>query len=266
MALPTPTCRALGPNCRSLRVTLRVSTLDNGPTSGDHEATWLLGHTGAISFGRLRRADDDLLVDAVLHVPCRHLTPDGDGGARCRVHGFEGSTPEDRPNPRPPRRLGSDRFELVERGRMVERRLAPARPAERALPVLERAGPNPCATAPCRTADHTRGAACCRDLQVEIMCSRRAVQLEALIRARKPPYLCKVDREGDDSLEAEVISRCAYLDDDEVSCALHGRLRPDDRPAKPDLCTDWPGRDASFHPGCVFAPGRSVPNKSRTQG
>ena len=153
-----------------------------------------------------------------------------------------------------PRRLGGQRFRVVDAKRMVTRSLAPrARPAH-ALPVLDAA--NPCATAPCRTADNKRGAACCRDLQVEIMCTKGERRLEALVRSRRSPYLCKVERAGDFSLEVEMISACGYLEDDGVACSLHGRLRADGRPAKPDLCTEWPPKNRGLHPGCVFGPRR----------
>jgi hypothetical protein len=46
-------CRKLGSQCRALRVTLRVGSLEEGDTSLDHEATWLLGHTQRIAFGGL---------------------------------------------------------------------------------------------------------------------------------------------------------------------------------------------------------------------
>ena len=49
--------------------------------------------------------------------------------------------------------------------------VAPDPAPARSLPVLEPSA-NPCATAPCRTADNTMKAACCRDLQIEIMCTR----------------------------------------------------------------------------------------------
>jgi hypothetical protein len=135
--------------------------------------------------------------------------------------------------------------------RHAQRRLRPPEQPRRSLPVLGEQ--NPCATAPCKTADHTRGAACCRDLQVEIMCTRREQKLEALVRSRRSPYLCKVSREGDFSIEAEVISACAYLEQGGVNCTLHGRQRADGRPAKPDLCSEWPPKDPVLHPGCVFA-------------
>lgn len=116
------------------------------------------------------------------------------------------------------------------------------------------AGDNPCATARCRTADQTLGAACCRDLQIEILCLPEEGVLESLVRARKAPYLCKVDRESADSLGAEVISACSFLAEDRVSCSLHGRHRPDGRTAKPDLCFDWPKPGDVYHSGCVFRP------------
>jgi hypothetical protein len=163
-----------------------------------------------------------------------------------------------------PRRLAGTRFRIVENHRAVGRNLPfeneTSRPA-RSLPVL--ASENPCATAPCRTAEHTRGAACCRDLQVEIMCTREEKYLEALVRSRRSPYLCKIDREGDFSLEVELISACGYLGDDGIACTLHGRRRLDGRPAKPDLCSEWPPKNKGLHPGCVFAPGR---RKARARG
>jgi hypothetical protein len=115
------------------------------------------------------------------------------------------------------------------------------------------AGANPCALASCRTADNLRGAACCRDLQIEIMCTKRQRKLEALVRSRRSPYLCKVERAGDYSIEAEIISACGYLDGDGIGCTLHSRQRPDGRPAKPDLCSEWPPKKHTLHPGCVFA-------------
>jgi hypothetical protein len=66
-----PPCRSLGTHCRSLRVTLRIGELEEGPESLDHEATWLLGHTAQIDFLELWEGEGDLYVEAVLHVPCR---------------------------------------------------------------------------------------------------------------------------------------------------------------------------------------------------
>jgi len=248
-----PPCRRMGRHCQSLRVTLRVGSLEEGTTSLDHEATWLLGHTAQITFGPLWEGEGDLYVDAVLHVPCRWLRREGTR-ARCGLYGFEEALPAARRRPQP-RRLGRERFQVVDRKRSTVRRLPmtpPARP--RALPVLN--GTNPCATAPCQTSDHRRGAACCRDLQIEIMCTNDESRLEALVRSRRSPYLCKVERPGDFSLEAEMISACGYLDDDGIACTLHGRVRADGRPAKPDLCSEWPPKNRGLHPGCVFAPRR----------
>ena len=240
----------MGGQCSALSVVLRVSSQDDGPSSGDHEATWLLGHTERIEFGRFWRRAGELFTEAVIQVPCRYLDRQGDGPARCRAHGY--SKPLDPVGNRipEPRRLGADRFRIVERGRPVTRTLPPPARRPRELPVY--AGSNPCVGAPCRTADNRRGAACCRDLQVEIMCTARQVRLEALVRARKSPYLCKVERETPDSLNAEMISACSFLMEDGIRCALHGRHRPDGRPAKPDLCTQWPEGSDTIHPGCVF--------------
>ena len=251
MTTTPPPCRQLGSHCRALRVTLRVGTLEDGAASLDHEATWLLGHTQQITFGEPWSDKDDLYVDAVLHVPCRHLREDG-VTAGCRVHGFEGPPPRRPPHWAQLRRLGQDRFRVVDAKRLVARTLQHPPPPAHALPVMN--GENPCAAAPCRTADNTMAAACCRDLQIEIMCTKGERRLEALVRARKSPYLCKVERAGDFSLEAEMISACGFLEDDGVACSLHGRLRSDGRPAKPDLCTEWPPKNQGLHPGCVFGP------------
>jgi hypothetical protein len=242
-----PPCRSLGSQCRGIPVTLRVGPLEEGTTSLDHESTWLLGHTQRITFFDLWEDEGELYVDAMLHVSCRFLLADG-SRARCAAHGYEGPNPRG-PHSRPqPRQLGRDRFLIVENRRTAVRTLPP--PA-RSLPVL--ANGNPCALAACRTADNLRGAACCRDLQLEIMCTKRQRKLEALVRSRRSPYLCKVERAGDYSIEAEMISACAYLDDDGIGCALHNRRRADGRPAKPDLCSEWPHRKRDLHPGCVFA-------------
>jgi hypothetical protein len=242
-----PPCRALGSQCKGVPVTLRVGPLEEGTASLDHEATWLIGHTQHITFYDLWEDEGELYVDAMLRVPCKYLQHDG-AGARCAVYGFSGPEPRGSRRPKQLRRLQHDRFLIVENRRTVIRELPP--PA-RSLPVLSAA--NPCALAPCRTADNLRGAACCRDLQIEIMCTRKQRRLEALVRSRRSPYLCKVERAGDFSIEAEIISACAYLDDDGIGCALHNRRRADGRPAKPDLCSEWPLKKRDLHPGCVFA-------------
>jgi hypothetical protein len=250
-----PSCRALGPQCRALRVTLRVSSDLKRASDGDHEATWLLGHTERITFLRLWRHREDLFARAVLQVPCKYLE-EGPGRARCSAHGFRGKLPPaSRRQTR--RRLSGDRFRIVDRGHLVERTLPAPALSPRALTVLSH---NPCAEAPCRTSDHKQGAACCRDLQIEIMCDRAWTRQERLVRARQAPYLCKVTREGDEALEAEMISACGYLGEDGIACTLHGRKRPDGQSAKPDLCHRWPHptEDETLHVGCVFAKGGSV--------
>jgi hypothetical protein len=242
-----PPCYALGSQCRGVPVVLRVGALEEGNASLDHETTWLMGHTQHITFYDIWEDEGELYVDAMLHVPCRYLHQNGTT-SHCTAYGFRGPTPRGPHRIEQPRRLGRDRFLVVENRRTAVRTLPPP---PRALPVL--AGANPCASAPCRTADHTRGAACCRDLQIEIMCTRRQRRLEALVRSRRSPYLCKVERAGDFSIEAEIISACAFLDDDGIGCSLHGRHRADGRPAKPDLCSEWPEKKQGLHPGCVFA-------------
>jgi hypothetical protein len=242
----------MGPQCRGLKVTLRVGSFEDGPASLDHEATWLLGHTQRLDFGPLWDDGEDLYVDATIHVPCRYLRESGPG-ASCAMYGYQAGARPKPPRPIQPRRLGGDRFRVVEARHLAGKTLPYPR---RSLPVLD--APNPCATARCETSDHTRRAACCRDLEIEIMCTDRQARLESWIRARKPPYLCKVVRAGRFSLEAELISSCDYLAEDGVACSLHGRLRSDGRPAKPDLCSEWPPEGKGLHPGCVFQGGKAV--------
>lgn len=248
MSQPPP-CTGLGRQCTAIRATLRVGSLTEGTESLDHEATWLLGHTQNITFLDLWESEGDLYTDAVLHVPCRFLHGTG-GESRCSAHGYRGQLPGAR-RPEQPRQLGGDWFRVVEKRRISVRRLAPPPPAPRSLPVVS-SGDNPCAGAPCRTADNRQGAACCRDLQVEIMCTRKQRRLEALVRSRRSPYLCKIERGGDWSIDVEMISACGYLEPGSVNCSLHGRNRKDGRTAKPDLCFDWPPKRQTLHPGCVF--------------
>ena len=249
-APPPPPCRNLGSQCLAIRATLRVSSNLRKPTSGDHEATWLLGHTERISFGKLWLHDDDLYSKVVLRVPCKYLERNGDA-ARCAAWGHTGTLPAPTPA-RQRRQLGGNRFRVVERGELVARELPRPAASPRQLAVL---GQNPCANAPCRTSDNKVGAACCRDLQVEIMCDKSWTRQELLVRSRQSPYLCKVTRERDDSLEAEMISACGYLGEDGVACELHGRKRHSGESAKPTLCHRWPHPTGAevLHTGCVFA-------------
>jgi hypothetical protein len=249
----------MGPQCRSLKVTLRIGTFEEGPTSLDHEATWLLGHTERADFGEPWDDGEDLFVEAVLHVPCRYLRESG-SVASCGMYGYQRvNRPAVRRKPQP-RRIQDDRFRVIELGRFKEQSLPfPGR----SLPVLS--GPNPCASAQCRTADNRRRAACCRDLEIEIMCEERQTRLESWIWARKSPYLCKIERGGKFSIDAELISACDYLGPDGVACSLHGRVRSDGRPAKPDLCSEWPHEGKGLHPGCVFV-GGTAGGQDKTAG
>ncbi|MEO8029439.1 MAG: hypothetical protein ABI765_01255 [Gemmatimonadota bacterium] len=249
-SLPAPACTSLGSQCQSLKLTLRVAVISGGLDSTDHEATWLLGHTERLSFGPVWNDGRHLYAPVELAIPCKHLRSDA-SGSRCTTHGFTGDAIPV-PVPAQPRQLGGDRFRLMESGLPTD--LTCVQPP-RSLPVLTDETPegaNPCTGAPCRTADNRQGSACCRDLQVEILCRAGDAELERLIRNRKSPYLCKIDREAPDSLTAELISACGYLESAAGSCTLHGRNRPDGRTAKPDLCFDWPPKGKGVHPGCVF--------------
>lgn len=237
-----------------------MATLEKPTDSADHEATWLLGHTERITFADIRQEGPDLLVDARLHVRCRFLKPEPAGSptrngaaetVRCAAHGFAGTSPPESAHVEQPRRLGGTRFLVVHDHAAVALDLAPPKPS---LPVLDNDPEawNPCSIAPCTTADHRRGSACCRDLQVEIQCPRTDTGFEALVRSRLSPYLCKISRASDGWLEAEMISACGFLDDAGQNCTLHGRVRPDGRPAKPDLCSLWPDDGKGMHPGCIF--------------
>lgn len=236
-------------------MTLRIADLKaDSPLERDALATWLTGHTERISFGEPYRLGPRLVVDATVYVPCKYLKEDGaNQEVRCSAHGYRGSLPRlDIPRPPSPTPRNGDRFSLIYRGKRRLLHLAtplPTTRSRRALPVLEE---NPCAGAPCRTADNKRGAACCRDLTLEVLTPPEDRTLELLLRARRSPYLCKVSRESREVIECEVISACGYLDGDGVSCVLHGRLLPNGEPAKPFVCTQWPdlGPEHTGHPGC----------------
>ncbi len=252
-----PPCRRLGAQCRGLSLTVRIADLkDDTPALQDAAATWMLGHTERISFSRPYVLDGELLVDAAVRVGCKYLVAEpgnGDGRqeVRCSAHGFRGTLPPETPVDRAQLLNGGGRFTVVQ-GRKLQAIALPRKPEpRRSLPTLQ---PNPCAGAPCRTADNTRGAACCRDLTLDVATSPRDRKTELLLRSRRSPYLCKVKRTDERTIECEVISACGYLDPaDGYSCTLHGRLRPDGNPAKPSICSDWPDFDDeefTGHPGC----------------
>src|SRR3990172_4793771 len=254
-----PPCRSLGSHCLALSVVLHVADLeDDTPAERDALATWLTGHTERLTFGRPFLEGGALLVDAVIQVPCKYLA-DGDGpgrtdepSRRCAAHGFTGPLPD------VPllnsngtfRHPGRDRFMVVHGGRRRVVELAPKPLPLRSLPVI--ATDNPCLGAPCRTADNMQGAACCRDLTIDVVLEGGQPGLLELLRSRRSPYLCKVTPDGNGVAECEVISACGYLESDGATGGLHARARPDGRPAKPFVCSQWPelGPGHMGHPGC----------------
>jgi hypothetical protein len=288
--MPTPpSCRALGRQCRELDVTIRIADLDeDSQTLQDAAATWLLGHTQHITMGAPFRRDGHLQVEAVLHVPCKYLKTEegqeeqkrqrngaaaglsGNGAAagssgnwtgqhtgriagRCSAHGFSGTVPpgtQNGPHLPSPLRRGDETFQLIFKGRQRVLDLPVKRAARRALPVMQNG--NPCIGAPCKTADNTNGAACCRDLSLDVAVPESDKFLEALLHSRKSPYLCKAKRDTPETVECEVISACGYLDGDGITCVLHDRVLPNGRLAKPSICYEWPdlGPDDTGHPGC----------------
>ncbi|HEX5818663.1 MAG TPA: hypothetical protein VFY20_07285 [Gemmatimonadales bacterium] len=247
-----PPCRRMGRQCHALDVILRIGEMEpEAGTSLDQVATWLLGHTQHMSFGTLEDSRGQLYVEATLHVPCRHYRETAPGVASCSAHAFTGEPPRRPARRAQPRQLGGDRFVVVDRLALVTGTL---RHPPRELPIVtEPDAGNPCEGVPCRTSDLRRGAACCRDLRIEIMCTPREKRLEALVRSRRAPYLGRTERIGASSLEADMISACGYLEPGGVACTLHGRKRADGRSAKPDLCFAWPPKDEQLHKGCVFA-------------
>ncbi len=253
--MPTPPpCSRLGRQCREITLTVRISDLDDdGLTMQDAAATWLTGHTARMTWGEPYVEGRMLLVKATIHVPCRYLQPNG-AGVTCGVHGFSGRTPRSS-QPKEPMelQLGGTEFSIIHGTRRQVLQLPFEKPKPGALPVIQ--DENPCLEASCRTADNTVGAACCRDLTLELEIPKRQKRVEALLRSRKSPFVCRIKREDEDTMECEVISACGYLSqDDGISCTLHGRERPNGKQAKPSLCYDWPEleEDEAGHPGCVF--------------
>jgi hypothetical protein len=148
---------------------------------------------------------------------------------------------------------------MMQDTRVQPLRLVAAPAPRRSLPTLPTA--NPCSGAPCRTADNRRGAACCRDLTLDVVLPATDIETESLLLSRRAPYLCKTTRVDEDIVECEVISACGYLADDQ-SCALHGLVRENGAPAKPSICAEWPENEADtvYHPGCRLVPeNRRVP-------
>src|SRR5690348_10586011 len=111
-----PPCDALGPQCRELKVTLRVAELaDDAPPFRDAVGTWLMGHTERITFGEPYQRDGRILVDTIIHVGCRFLQSQGSGSASCRAHGFTGPlAPGTRNEPGPVLQHGNGSFTVMQ--------------------------------------------------------------------------------------------------------------------------------------------------------
>ncbi len=251
-----PPCDALGPQCREMKVTLRVAELaDDAPAFRDAIGTWLMGHTERMTFGQPYERQGRVLVDTTIHVGCRYLQEKGSGRVACRAHGFAGPLePGTRSEARPVLQHGNGSFTVMQSGQFASTRLAEARPASRSLPTLQAA--NPCSGAPCRTADNRRGAACCRDLTIEVVLPADELEQESLLRSRVSPYLCKTTRVDVDIVECEVISACGYLKPGSLDCSLHGLVRENGESAKPFICANWPEDDPEtvYHRGCRLIP------------
>lgn len=266
-----PPCKSLGKYCREIKVTIRISDVESeSRTVQEASVTWIAGHTERVTFKKPYVVGTELRADAIVHVPCRFLkTEDGDpavrpdgspaaslqeAGARvvCQAHGYTGRLPRSRrePGERPVLRIDEGVFAIFYKGKKRELALKPKRKGRRALPVLE--SNNPCVGAPCLTSDNVRGAACCRDLQLELHLPKKSRRKEALLRARRAPYLCRVTRDDKKTVSCEIISACGYLADDGVHCVLHDRVLPNGKRAKPRLCYDWPELepDETGHTGC----------------
>ncbi|MBI4500564.1 MAG: hypothetical protein HY700_05325 [Gemmatimonadetes bacterium] len=266
MATPPP-CKSLGSQCRELRLTFRIAELDEDDAEfHDHLGTWLLGHTERITFGRPYVGNRRLLVDGTVHVGCKYLRDaDGQGApgrpagnaparVRCEAHGFSGIIPAESHPARRALQHGNGQYTIVQDGRVQMLTLAASPSPRHSLPTLQ--PENPCTGAPCRTADNTRGTACCRDLTAEVVMQENHGETEALLRSRTPPYVCKVTLASEDILECEMISACGYLAGDDLSCSLHGLERRGGGAAKPSICSDWPAvdPDSEYHPGCRLIP------------
>lgn len=238
----------MGSHCRELPVLLRVAELseDDGPFR-DMIGTWLMGHVENLDFGTPRVLGDRVVVDTTIHAECRYFQADGPS-FRCLAHGFRGALPDEaRPTEQP--FIANGTVTLMQDDRVQTVALSARAKPSRALPTLD---VNPCLGAPCRTADNVQGAACCRDLTLEVIIPAWNTETETLLETRQTPYVTKVERVSEDIVECEVISACGYLGADGVACGLHDLERADGSPAKPAICSDWPDldEDCDWHPGC----------------
>ncbi len=118
-----------GAQCRGLRVTLRVGSFEDGITSLDHEATWLLGHTGKIDLSRAmgRRGRPVRRGHASRALPASRRATAARAVPRARLfEAHSGGSPAREPQQL---QLGGNRFVVVHRARNASAsfRFPPAR-------------------------------------------------------------------------------------------------------------------------------------------
>src|SRR4029079_15592534 len=123
--LSPPPCDALGPQCRELKLTLRIAELAaDAPSFRDAIGTWLMAHPERISFGTPYERKGRVLVDVTIHVACRYLRAEG-SSASCRAHGFEGPLAPGTQSPsRPVLQHGNGSFTVIQGGRVAVGQLA----------------------------------------------------------------------------------------------------------------------------------------------
>ena len=246
-----PGCESLGRQCQALDVLLRIGSLEEGvdlPGPRGHLAPRPhRAHHLRRGLDRRRRAVRRCRAACTLSAPerlCRRAVP----LRGARVRGPDAAAPEGgrpaeaaRAGPFPgggPDEAGQPPLPAPAYGRFPSSR-SPSAQSLRGRPLPR----------PPTTSGERHAAGTCR---WRSCAPGRSCYLEALIRHRKSPYLCKVGREGDFSIDVEMISACGFIEAGGVACTLHGRNRADGRTAKPDLCFEWPPKDKGLHPGCVF--------------
>ena len=251
---PAPPCSALGSQCQEIPVTLRIGSLEQGASAADHEATWLLGHTERISFRNLRARGPRPAgrCRPPRPLPAPQATPRRSAGV-CAAHRLHtGPFPPPSRGAAQPRQLGGEKFLVVEDHALAAVAL---KVPPRSLPVVDGdlIGGESLFDRPVHHGGPSaRLGLLSRPAGGDPLFPLGHSDLEALVRSRLSPYLCKITRASEDALEAEMISACGYLDGRGSELHPAWAERPDGRPAKPDLCSEWPDNGKGLHPGCIF--------------